>query len=510
MKVAMFLVLLLTSILATKVVYAQVIALDCQDNPSQDPSICRENLDCSNQMYSVCSVCIHSGAVEVCKDNADNNCNQDESDALDDNPNTGLDRKDISCCDISWWNWVNVNNEVIENAVANQQVFLSVRGTQACSGKSAGFDVFEQDPCFNPFGSSSCGRDEVAPDPNPAVFDINGFARTPWTVVYVEDEFASFGNDPEYRFNITIFDGMDIYFEEESAELHVGRAKDCEIKDVLFGASCSANGKDVVVTVIGNEGCDGKTAGLELYEYETAFEQVLLKFPDDHFYSTEEDNFPVAQPGSVNFVGNRAIKQMRIEYHSGNDDGENKDLEYRVLASVNANKQENSEVLKVRQCNNAADSDCDGILDARDLCINTPVCSEVDNDGCTNGQQSCLAEWDCNEVEWSECDEDTGLKTRDIGDCSDVINNPEVCNCRYLGTNPLCQTEFIPISSISCIEEEEFPFFTAQNIIITILILLFYYFVLFRKNKKKKIRYKHKKSVKKRKRLKKYKKARSS
>ncbi len=120
--------------------------------------------------------------------------------------------------------------------------------------------------------------------------------------------------------------------------------------------------------------------------------------------------------------------------------------------------------LEVRDCDVVNDADCDGILNDADECSGTRYCKDVNSRGCDRGQATCYAEWDCSAAEWSECNEETGKRTRDALRC--VFNGAPNSPCANI-TSVSTQKD--------CLVEQEFPVFTNANIMLSILLLLSYY-----------------------------------
>src|SRR3989344_5647376 len=86
-------------LISINISYALIIgdSVDCDDNPNDDPSVCTGFIDCSKEKFSVCAKCIYPGAIEVCNDDVDNDCNADFSELLDNDPKTGVDSRDLDC-----------------------------------------------------------------------------------------------------------------------------------------------------------------------------------------------------------------------------------------------------------------------------------------------------------------------------------------------------------------------------------------------------------------------------
>ncbi|MFH1331824.1 MAG: hypothetical protein ABIH63_00885, partial [archaeon] len=138
------------------------------------------------------------------------------------------------------------------------------------------------------------------------------------------------------------------------------------------------------------------------------------------------------------------------------------------------------------------DDDCDGIDNNNDRCSNTPYGSPVETDGanagCSDEQIQCVSQIDCSMVEWGDCTADN-LRIRMI--CKDLSGQPffdetgaccdmqSTCRCT-LGTC-VDHGNWIPTVR-ECLIEEEFPFFSAVNVLIVVSILFMFYLFRFRRD----------------------------
>ena len=471
-------------------VSAQEGAYDCDDNPLDDPSVCKGTINCDNPIYLVCAECIFPGQTEICYDKVDNNCNMDESYQLDLNKATGIDALDISCCDIDSKNvyWKNSNNEIIpENSKIEEgtSVILEVNGTIGCDGKEVKFDVLEKDTLIYQDGP---GNPTNPSDPDEGIratfiYDSDlgySVAKAQWNLVWYKGD--AFSNTVEYVFNATPSDSKLEGELSQVIQVYQSTAG-CEIEDAKWStgypAGCMKHGQnvDLVVDTIGSE-CKDTSISFELYE-----EDGLLG--DDFLTGTEY------QVNSVTMGQISPTKQTwKATYQLTNDDnnvgkGEYYDLEYYFKAIVGV-KEINSNIAMIRICDEN-DQDCDGICDSgklgtycklEDLCPNTLFCEPVDKNGCSGPQRKCLAYWDCSGVEWIDhCDDEPSVFTRNIGDCTNMVNNPSKCYCTFDITGiPECQgLGIIPTTVKGCVLTEEFPVFTGFNILIVIVLLSLYY-----------------------------------
>ena len=125
---------------------------------------------------------IFPGAIEICNDNLDNNCNMDQSILFDTDPNTGKDLDDIECCNLLSAQWSTSSTSI------GSLVTLSVTGTFGCLNTLVNFQVFEDDTPPN-------ADDAVTKNPASATFQ-NNTAVTTWIAEWQDD---GIGN-PEYYF----------------------------------------------------------------------------------------------------------------------------------------------------------------------------------------------------------------------------------------------------------------------------------------------------------------------
>ena len=141
------------------------------------------------------------------------------------------------------------------------------------------------------------------------------------------------------------------------------------------------------------------------------------------------------------------------------------------------------------KCVTVPDDDMDGICNAgdtdplctgSDACPNTPLDVEVNDEGCSESQSSCLLEWDCTSSAWSSCE--NGVRTREP--CVFIGPGGSTCN----------QPEFEPALTKACSTASLFSFFTTSNLLIVLLILIAFY-IWQTSNKPKKTK-KHKKKHK--------------
>lgn len=224
----------------------------------------------------------------------------------------------------------------------------------------------------------------------------------------------------------------------------------CFISEASWDLSCVGNGQEASLTATGDDNCPNTEVTVEVHEND----EGLI----DEFTATFEDDV-LTTSWIAKYVDDGAL-QGNPEYEF-------------VIVSPYSNSITSSNQLEVEPCELAIDIDCDGVVDATDLCGYTPYCSSTNAEGCTTVQAGCIAEWDCSAALWSECDEETNLMTRDISKC--IFTGDPSGPCYY---------DFRPPATRYCVLEEEFPFFTITSLIITVSILVLFYLRKILKNGK--------------------------
>ncbi|MDO8555791.1 MAG: hypothetical protein Q7R96_01285 [Nanoarchaeota archaeon] len=129
----------------------------------------------------------------------------------------------------------------------------------------------------------------------------------------------------------------------------------------------------------------------------------------------------------------------------------------------------------------------EGLCYGNDQCDNTPrdellnVQKEdypAKTQGCSEEQATCLVQWDCSTVTWGECTQ--GIRTRNIGDCSETGITAGQCKCEVTGLTATCRNNnaYRPPTEESCSEEaqqENFPAYDWINALITLVLIAGFY-----------------------------------
>ncbi|MEM4244713.1 MAG: hypothetical protein QXR60_00715 [Candidatus Nanoarchaeia archaeon] len=237
--------------------------------------------------------------------------------------------------------------------------------------------------------------------------------------------------------------------------------------------------------------CDGDVCAVandsfvELYANGTdACENKKFKF---RVFEDQKTNVKAYPPSSIFDDG-----EVKSDWIAASEDSSTASYKFYVRG-VGMEDKISTNTITVCMEDDKPDSDCDGVPDDKDIqCPNTPYGEKVDSNGCTPQQAECSAFIDCTDVLWSSCDENN-MRTRDVCQpgrysddcCADL--DPATCKCTVkegMGTVPdYCKGTFtaLILTRSPCLVEEEFPFFTAINVLMVVSLLIIFYFFRFRK-----------------------------
>lgn len=274
-----------------------------------------------------------------------------------------------------------------------------------------------------------------------------------------------------------------------------GLCRQCKLEKMYWLPRCGIDGKKVNIIIEGNEFCNDRVVKLDLYQRDESASTIVFDKVTGFFKRVLGIEEPSEEEGGEYFVGSLGTSIF------GSDD---------IIVynwTVNSNVQEtcyyedncyyffkaNMYNMKISDdlnlfgaisdCDIENDWDCDGVLNNDDSCPDTPcddiLSDEVDSKGCSKGQASCLAQWDCSDVQWSECDEDTNLIIRNICPGYENTDNccidQSTCACKVPSSPECFGASMRPPKEKMCIQESPFPVYGSASIIVTLLMLLGFY-----------------------------------
>lgn len=499
---------------------------------------------------------IYPGAKEICNDNIDNNCNVNNGYEFDTNPNTGVDKNDIECCNLLSASWSSVR------VSAGTNITLTVIGTSGCNNKLVNF-VIKEDDLFpnqdenvnvNPQNTNFKGSNALSSWI--AEFQNDGFGNPEYYFTASTDLLSIISSSPMLEVTESIIECGDDNIDQgencfscpddsgcfkSQTCLNVANDWDCVNLNEIgtcgngkleLGETCVSCPSDLPVGFCSNfcnidgkcgigENClCGECNGNQgsCIKGNMCNQQGVCEVDPNDGLCTNDQSARLDDPECCNIVnaywktkiattnslvnliaeGNEYCENRSVSFKVyedeliGNDNYAPPDPETKIFKDKKAESlwsvinvddgllqgnpefyfianssisSKKSDLLDIIKCQEN-DKDCDGVLDDIDKCPDTPLeeINNVDEFGCAPGELSCVAEWDCTNALWSECNEE-GYRTRDIN------------KCIYEGNNLLCESKYKPLSRQACLIEEAFPVFTSSNLIITILIILSYYVV---------------------------------
>lgn len=298
-----------------------------------------------------------------------------------------------------------------------------------------------------------------------------------------------------------------------------GICTSCSILKAYWSEDCIGSGVELYMIAEGTPGCEGNTVTFEIWEEGAGSSLAEIK---------------------SEFSGDQKSEGKWKPDITGNDET------YYFKAIIGSEIYESTE-LEVEYCIPDCDADCDRYCDTGKATETGPVlgtacatawvdgycetedflgtgdikidanamsgwCEDCSPDGLSPGQETCAAYYDCTPgwwtkegkvysdywitdpddlLEWSECDEATMTRTREIcpdsNNCCTDINGDGVidendqsnCYCKLPTDAPeglnCDDVAFLPSTEKACLAEEKFPFFTNMNILIVVLILIGFY-----------------------------------
>lgn len=219
--------------------------------------------------------------------------------------------------------------------------------------------------------------------------------------------------------------------------------------------TCGGNGQSINMIVEGNEFCNGREVELSVYQrYEAGYFEEVLDLGETETF--------IEKIGKVNF------SDADVAFGTWNISVDASDNYFFKANMLNVKYSSELSLLNISDC--TGDQDCDGVEDVddggniKDQCPDSLCNDLVDANGCSAGQASCIAQWDCSMIEWSECDETNNLMTRNIDQC-------------IKPTDPACLGPgMVPPSSKVCLKQSPFPIYDSIGLIISLLIISGFYF----------------------------------
>ena len=222
----------------------------------------------------------------------------------------------------------------------------------------------------------------------------------------------------------------------------------CIVKDASWSTECSFDKLPVNINVKTGVFCNNKNISFEIKE--------------DNTVITPGPNSVIVQNGSATstWIAKRSATCLPVIGCNP------KTNSYYFVTTLNQNsKIFDTKKIGIRDCDVVNDVDCDGIINNADECPRTKSCTvTVNSKGCDISQATCYAEWDCSAALWSDCNEDTGKRTRDISRC--IFKGAPNSPCANITNVP---------REKDCLVEQEFPVFTNFNVFISLILLIGYY-----------------------------------
>jgi len=419
----------------------------------------------------------------ICNPVEDNICSTDSTCQTNDPDCT-------NACDIQTATWSKTQGN------SGEVLQLSITTTQACNDKQATFAIYEDDI------GGDFPDDESLVTPQPAIVSA-GKATTTWAAEYVDDGFL--GGDPEYYFeaDIILFDAY-----QRSSILTIKQSTTgptCGNEELNTGENCFTCSEDAGCTnnklccSTGTTGtCKNSCSTGETpysqgcapgYDYDD-LEEVCLREDDGDDLPADEDNCPFTDSNDDADFDN---------------DGDLESCEFGIVGLGDYGIRDGT-FCGGDVCD--LDQDNDGICDlpgsvpealigetrddldngkacfGEDQCLTTPSGFLVDDDegvtqGCGTEESTCLVQWDCTNIPWTACT--NGLRTRNIGDCSETGIQSGACQCDVRGLSDECEltSSYRPPAQESCAEagitQDAFPFYTWYNLLISVLLLTIFY-----------------------------------
>lgn len=416
-------------------------------------------------------------------------------------------KADIDCCKLTAVKWTNSQGTEITNANGGDSVKLVLEASAKCKGQSVSFDISESDQLS--------GNDDYPSDPSSTTIGSDGKASVSWNV---DGTFSDglLGGGPEFIFDAIIANTIIFGPSSELAISGSGGAPTTTTAAAACGDGVLDSG-ETPENCPSDAGCDN---GL-IYCGSDEGCLAACNTPANDNGDSNCDADESCATASCNGLQSTCMSGLTCANNVCSCNSLTKDGILPPMTSVCAAYDPDYDidgdgVMGGDNCPGVAnadqadfdsdgsicdyttvpyvsstgfacggdlcdlDEDNDGVCNAgetssyctgSDLCLGTDPnvdISTVDKDGCTEDQKDCLAQWDCTQAAWSECDTTTNTITRDTSKC--VFTGPQGSICQ---TNTVYQPEAIK----SCLVEEEFPVFGLMNILVTLVLIAGFYWI---------------------------------
>ncbi|MDP4012046.1 MAG: hypothetical protein Q8R00_00350 [Candidatus Nanoarchaeia archaeon] len=380
---------------------------------------------------------------------------------------------DPDCCQVTGIKWLDSSGSEITSASNGQSVTLELTAGTGCAGQTVSFDIWESD---------LTNDDDYSPDPSSATIASTGKASTTWSADGTFDD--GVGSDPEFYFFAQI-GSQTSYGPSNLLEVSSSGAATTTTQETACGNGMLETGETAAncpEDAGGDKGatCDDQNKCMQGLvctsgTCECVTDQKDSQFPPFHSQCLVVD--PDYDWDDDGIIGGDNCPVISNPEQEDNDlDGFPADASGNALCDFSASPFVTGSGYSCGGDACDSDDDNDGVCDAgltnpdcsgSDLCPGTPQTTDladIDSDGCSSDQKSCLQQWDCSQTSWSDCDTSTNTITR-IGTCVFTGETGSFC----------ADSQYEPENTKSCILEEEFPVFSLMNVIVTLMLISGFY-----------------------------------
>lgn len=226
--------------------------------------------------------------------------------------------------------------------------------------------------------------------------------------------------------------------------------------------------EEISLLSYGDVACDPST--IAFYIFTTYYDEEFGTYYTDYLYDTLEGTFEIYSEDGFSLI---------YADWTASWPGEDTYLYYILTADEEAVLGDTLYVCESSSCTGESItvSDAEDYLSAF---TGENVTEETDDEYLIEDEETdCDSQWDCSNVEWSECVD--GLSTRDLNDCASYPSDEACWAEEYLPasekecyTNSEDEEEATPIDTTTT--EEEVPIFSWLNLILVSIILAGFYF----------------------------------